>query len=53
MMKKIREMKKNEKMYITIKSFISETKNNYNKILRPLKIKFTILIGKYDFKIQN
>ena len=57
MKKKIRKMKKKIelalKKYIAIRNFIQETKNNYSKILRPLKIKTTVEGGNIDFKIQN
>ena len=57
MKKKIRKIKKkielNVKKYLAIRNFIQETKNNYSKILRPLKIKTTVEGGNIDFKIQN
>ena len=43
----------NRKKYYAIRSFIQETKNNYSKILRPLKIKSTVEGRDIDFKIQN
>ena len=55
--KKLKKMKKkielNRKKYYAIRSFIQETKNNYSKILRPLKIKSTVEGRDIYFKIQN
>ena len=55
--KKLKKMKKkielNRKKYYAIRSFIQETKNNYSKILRPLKIKSTVEGRDIDFKIQD
>jgi len=55
--KKIKKLKKilelNERKYLAMRNFINETKDNYNKILRPLKIKSTVEGGNIDFKIQN
>ena len=55
--KKIKKIKNkinlNEKKYKAIRNFIQETKNNYNKILRPIKIKSTVETGNINFKIQN
>ena len=55
--KKIKKIKKKLKLniqkYKAMRNFILETKDNYNKILRPLKIKSTVEGGNIDFKIQN
>ena len=55
--KKIKKLEKrkelNMRKYIAMRNFINETKDNYNKILRPLKIKSTVEGGNIDFKIQN
>ena len=57
MKKKIKKLKNklnlNRQKYISMRNFINEIKDNYNKILRPLKIKSTIEGGNIDFKIQN
>ena len=57
MKNKIKKIKKkldlNTKKYKAIRNFIQETKDNYNKILRPLKIKSTVEAGNIEFKIQN
>jgi hypothetical protein len=57
MKKKIKKLKKklkiNKKKYEAMRNFINETKENYNKILRPLKIKSTVEGANIDFKIQN
>ena len=57
MKKKIKKIKKklelNIKKYNALGNFIEETKNYYNKILRPLKIKSTVEGGDIEFKIQN
>ena len=57
MKKKIKELKKNVKLnkdkYIAIRNFTQEAKDNYNKILRPLKIKSTVEAGDIEFRIQN
>ena len=57
MKKKLKKLKNkldiNKQKYISIRNFINEIKDNYNKILRPLKIKSTVEGGNIDFKIQN
>ena len=55
--KKIKKLKKkldiNKKKYEAMRNFIEETKENYNKILRPLKVKSSVENAKIEFNIQN
>jgi hypothetical protein len=57
MKKKIKKLKKklaiNKKKYEAMRNFIEETKENYNKILRPLKTKSSVENAKIEFHIKN